>query len=117
MEPVKPSVNGNRVEYQRDGIVEWYVNDTKGLEQGFTLLAPPVSDLSQSQIALHIKLAGNLTAGLNKAIQTIEFTTPGGVGVIHFGKLHAHDATNSSLLKQPVPRLSNPGVPIAVNSI
>ena len=34
-------VDGNRIEYHRDGVVEWYINDERGLEQGFTLAAAP----------------------------------------------------------------------------
>src|SRR6185503_12575657 len=35
--------NGNRGERDRGDIVEWYVNDSRGLEQGFTLNARPPS--------------------------------------------------------------------------
>jgi hypothetical protein len=31
---------GNRIEYRRSNIIEWYVNNANGLEQGFTLAAP-----------------------------------------------------------------------------
>jgi hypothetical protein len=31
----------NRITYDRGDVVEWYVNDTRGLEQGFTLAVPP----------------------------------------------------------------------------
>src|SRR5262245_30692456 len=31
------SARANRVEYRRGDLVEWYVNDERGLEQGFTL--------------------------------------------------------------------------------
>jgi hypothetical protein len=37
-----PHSLGNRVEYQRGPLVEWYVNGPTGLEQGFTLSAPPL---------------------------------------------------------------------------
>ena len=43
IEPVRgtaPSVAGNRVAYVRAGIVEWFVNDARGLEHGFTIAAP-----------------------------------------------------------------------------
>jgi hypothetical protein len=32
---------GNRVEYRRGLLTEWYVNEARGLEQGFTLSARP----------------------------------------------------------------------------
>ena len=44
IQPVAPatlSSDGNRVEYRRGGLTEWYVNDERGLEQGFTLDGPP----------------------------------------------------------------------------
>jgi hypothetical protein len=34
-------VAGNRAEYRRGALTEWYVNDSRGLEQGFTLSEPP----------------------------------------------------------------------------
>lgn len=45
LEPVEtaaPIAEGNRVEYRRGALTEWYVNRPDGLEQGFTLVeAPP----------------------------------------------------------------------------
>jgi hypothetical protein len=35
-----PEVRDLRVEYQREGMLEWHVNGPLGLEQGFTLSAP-----------------------------------------------------------------------------
>ena len=37
----KMSVLENRVEYQRGRLTEWYVNSEDGIEQGFTIDAPP----------------------------------------------------------------------------
>jgi hypothetical protein len=39
--PAEPEAAGNRVEYRREGLLEWYVNGPLGLEQGFTIKAPP----------------------------------------------------------------------------
>jgi len=96
--PVKPSADGNKVEYQRDCILEWYVNDPKGLEQGFTLLSPP--EKGHGKLALQINLSGNLIGSLNSSTGNIEFVTPGGVGVIHFGKLLANDAEGKTLTSE-----------------
>ncbi len=41
VEGAAPQNRANRVEYQRGPLVEWYVNGPAGLEQGFTLSAPP----------------------------------------------------------------------------
>ncbi|MEW5987370.1 MAG: hypothetical protein AB1791_12105, partial [Chloroflexota bacterium] len=34
-EAAEPVVSGNRIEYQRGDLTEWYVNDERGLQQGF----------------------------------------------------------------------------------
>ncbi|RMD69985.1 MAG: hypothetical protein D6819_05475, partial [Gammaproteobacteria bacterium] len=38
---VTPKAQANRIEYPRGPLTEWYINGPKGLEQGFTLKAPP----------------------------------------------------------------------------
>lgn len=38
---VPPTITGNRVEFHRGDLVEWYVNDERGLKQGFTVLVAP----------------------------------------------------------------------------
>ncbi len=40
-QPARLSNAGNRIEYQRGPLTEWYVNESQGLEQGFTLAARP----------------------------------------------------------------------------
>ena len=36
-----PVLNGARIEYRRGDVTEWYLNGPLGVEQGFTLAAPP----------------------------------------------------------------------------
>ncbi|RPJ50147.1 MAG: hypothetical protein EHM23_35670, partial [Acidobacteria bacterium] len=93
------STFANRVEYTRDGLTEWYVNDHKGLEQGFTLNAPPKRRQASrtSWIELDLELTGNLKANLNTSGSKVEITTPGGVSVVHYGKLEAFDASGRAL--------------------
>lgn len=38
---VSPVAEGSRVEYRRGDLTEWYVNDAKGIEQGFTIARRP----------------------------------------------------------------------------
>jgi hypothetical protein len=40
------TANDNRVEYDRGVLSEWYINDARGLEQGFTLTQPPAGPRS-----------------------------------------------------------------------
>ena len=39
--PASLVVIENRIEYRRGPMTEWYVNERRGIEQGFTLVAPP----------------------------------------------------------------------------
>ncbi len=36
-----PRIQGKRIEYDRGGVIEWYVNDPRGIEQGFDIASPP----------------------------------------------------------------------------
>jgi hypothetical protein len=49
-----PQINGNRVELARAGLLEWYQNSPKGLEQGFTVQDRP--DGKQGQVELRLVL-------------------------------------------------------------
>jgi hypothetical protein len=61
---VDPQYEGNRVEYRRGSVVEWYVNGPLGLEQGFTLMQPPQSKRGSDNEPLTLALAldGDLQA-------------------------------------------------------
>ena len=88
----------NRIEYQRDGITEWYVNDERGLEQGFTLNDPPATNRNaQSELVLELALSGDLTPQVVDNGSAIEFTSPGGVRVLRYSDLVAYDASGRSL--------------------
>ncbi|MCH7781216.1 MAG: hypothetical protein IH848_10240, partial [Acidobacteria bacterium] len=43
-EPGELVAQGNRLEHRRGDLVEWYVNDSGGLEQGFTLVTRPAGE-------------------------------------------------------------------------
>jgi hypothetical protein len=91
--------DANRIAYERDALTEWYVNDARGLEQGFTLHAAPQSTVPdpQSEIVLELALTGDLTPNLTDDGTAIEFTTPGGVRVLRYGELSVYDATGRAL--------------------
>jgi hypothetical protein len=85
------TVTGNRVEYRRGQVTEWYMNDARGLEQGFTLHGPP-SGSHSSAIDLSIEIGGDMRGELNASSGAVGFFTAGGVRVLEFGKLHAVDS-------------------------
>jgi hypothetical protein len=92
-----PDANG--VEYRRGEVVEWYVNDEWGLEQGFTLTAPPESEAStdESQVILEMALSGSLTPRLTAAGDAVELSTSDGRSAVRYDALHAFDATGREL--------------------
>ena len=92
------STEGNRMEYQRGDLTEWYVNDERGLEQGFTLHAPPAS--AGKTLILELSLSGDLTPHLSADGSAIEFTTRGGVTVLRYDALAAWDAAGRDLPAQ-----------------
>ena len=57
-----PTARGNRVEYRRGNLTEWYVNGPLGLEQGFTLKTPPTR--GDGPLTLALSISGSLNASL-----------------------------------------------------
>ena len=58
------SAVGNRIEYRRGDLTEWYLNDERGLEQGFTITAPPVGTSGgkgKNHLVLKLALTGDLS--------------------------------------------------------
>jgi hypothetical protein len=91
--------DGNRIEYARGRLTEWYVNDEHGLEQGFTLHAPPRSAIQSppSTVILSLDILGTLIPHLPADGSAIEFTTSGGVEVLRYGGLVVTDAAGRAV--------------------
>jgi hypothetical protein len=92
-------VSGNRIEYQRGGVIEWYVNEEKGLEQGFTLAGPPETNGGKkgTKVVLEMAVAGELEGRMSKGGSAVTFVTAKGEDVINYGALLAKDATGREL--------------------
>jgi hypothetical protein len=84
-----PVALGNRVEYRRGSLREWYVNDQQGLEQGFTLYRPPPGT---GNLILEMSPRGSLIASWDEREGVIEFDRPSGTPVLGYGDLFARDA-------------------------
>jgi hypothetical protein len=92
--------NGNRVEYDHHEIVEWYVNDAHGLEQGFTIANRPAAKSPNGRAEiLRIELAvlGNTSAQVAENGAAVDFLAPGGARAIRFADLHVADANGAEL--------------------
>jgi hypothetical protein len=89
--------NGNRIEYQRGQLTEWYVNGDRGIEQGFTLQAPPGKPRGSEALVVHLDVDGGLTARVNDGRDEATFVDAQGKNVLRYSDLAAFDATGARL--------------------
>ncbi len=96
-EPV-PHAEDGRVTYQwDDALTEWYVNDERGLEQGFTIAHPPIPSLPDESLVLELALATDLYPHLTMDDQAVLFADAGGQTVLRYADLYVTDATGQVL--------------------
>ena len=89
----------------RGAIREWYVNDERGVEQGFTLASRPTG--SKGKAALEMTLGGNVLAYPDPTGQSILFKNAKGEPVLRYADLRVRDATRRAL---PARMVVRPGV-------
>lgn len=89
-----PGAAGNRVSYQRGGVVEWYRNGPLGLEQGFTFRNRPRA--GKGWLTVSERLTGGLVARRVGAEVLLTRTWDGGA-VLRYGALSAAAARGRSL--------------------
>jgi FG-GAP repeat/Abnormal spindle-like microcephaly-assoc'd, ASPM-SPD-2-Hydin len=93
---VTPRARENRVEYQRDGLTEWYENGPLGLEQGFTLAYRPGKSNGQA-LTVELALHSDLLAALAPDAKTLELRRRDGKVAVRYTGLKATDATGKEL--------------------
>jgi hypothetical protein len=123
-DPVQ-SANGNQLTYHwNDSLTEWYVNDERGLEQGFALALPPTPTQRAGKgedLVLEMALDTSLIPEFTDDSQAIRFTDAAGNTVLRYGELHATDATGRELpahlelTTRPTPRNTQYALRIAVD--
>ena len=86
-----PSADGNRVSYADGPLTQWYENGPLGLEQGFTLGAPPAG-AARGPVTIALRVAGSLRARLVGGGEAVDFIAPGGQVVLRYMGLRALDA-------------------------
>jgi hypothetical protein len=100
---------GNRIEYRHGApgtgpdlaLTEWYVNDERGLEQGFILDAPPsglAGEGAGEQLVLELAFSGDLAPRLAAGGSTVDLAAADGTTVLRYGPFAATDAAG-----RPVP--------------
>ena len=90
-----PAADEGRAEIRRPGLTEWFVNDDRGLEHGFTLDAPPAG---RGEIVLRLGLAGSLQANPEgNDGRSVELRDASGQAVLRYHGLKVWDATGREL--------------------
>ncbi|UZR30870.1 FG-GAP repeat protein [Methylococcus mesophilus] len=93
--PAEAVAAAQRLEYRRGAVVEWYENRPEGLEQGFTLAAPPTP--GADILVLGLAIEGGLKPLLDPGGRAVEFRDDAGATVLHYKDLQVVDAAGKSL--------------------
>ncbi len=91
-----PQATGNRIEYRRGTLTEWYINGPFGLEQGFDVSAPP-GERSGRPLTLALRLSGDLAAAVEPTGDALTLTPAGHGPRLRYRGLTAHDAGGREL--------------------
>ena len=88
---------GEKLSYVRDGgLVEWFINDSRGLEQGWTFPERP-KDAEPGTLRLRLGVRGGLSAQVAASGASTSFLDPLGSSVLTYGGLKAWDADGERL--------------------
>jgi len=85
---------GRRVEYRREGLVEWYENTDEGLEHGFTI---PRSPDGGDSIEIILDIGSELEPRVGEDGTRLDLMSSPGVRVASYCKLAAFDADGRKL--------------------
>jgi len=91
-ETLLPMSDGNRVEFRRDRLTEWYVNDERGIEQGFELPYPPDEASSELPVVIEMAIQGDVGAFPSEDGREIVFKSGSGAAVLRYVDLKVVDA-------------------------
>jgi hypothetical protein len=91
-----PLARGATLSYRRGDLTEWYRNDARGLEQGFTLAARPAGPAGQP-VVLVLRMPGTLRARLATGGAAVDLVAPDGATIWRYGGLRATDARGRAL--------------------
>ena len=93
--PAGVEAHGNRAELHRGSLTEWYVNDERGLEQGFTLEKRPPGG---GELVLELELTGDLMALVAGNGRRLDLLRPGNpLPILHYTGLMVVDAEGSGI--------------------
>ncbi|MGD0947355.1 MAG: hypothetical protein ABSA52_07980 [Candidatus Binatia bacterium] len=88
-----PTITGNRVDYRRGALLEWYVNEDRGVEQGFVIAARPAG--KRGALALEMDVTGLRPELVDSGRVALRATH--GEQVLTYGELRVTDARGREL--------------------
>jgi len=92
-----PSIQGPYVEYERGALREWFLNEERGLEHGFTLLERPPEGAQRAPVAIELVLGGDFEAEPAPDGRSARFSAACGEVALTYGSLAAWDAEGRQL--------------------
>ncbi|MBL8840280.1 MAG: FG-GAP repeat protein [Planctomycetes bacterium] len=91
------SADGGRVAYEWDDrLTEWYVNDSRGLEHGYTVGARPAA--ASGPLTLTLAVRGKLVAEIAAGGRDVRFVDATGALVLSYAGLTVFDADGRALV-------------------
>ena len=90
--PGRPSAN--RIDFRHPDFVEWYLNSTAGLEQGFDVAAPPAGE---GFLCIEAEVTTALTPQISAGATGFDYLDGDGAARLVYDKLLAIDATGREL--------------------
>ena len=90
--PAETVVDGTRLIYRRGSLDEWYVNERRGLEQGFTLHDLPDGAETATTVRLALAIDTQLTLGVQLDDTGVDWMDSSGAVAVSYAGLVAWDA-------------------------
>ncbi len=89
---------GEKISYARaDGLTEWFVNDTRGLEQGWTFAKRPERAGASGPLRLDFTVRGGLRPQVSPEGASVAFLNESGGAALTYGGLKAWDADGKTV--------------------
>ncbi len=105
--------DGQRIHYRWSGALdEWYVNDSRGLEHGYTVHQRPQG--SGDQLRFELSVRGDLQARIGDDGQAVHFVDAQGITALNYSALKVWDADGTPLAATFEPLTD--GLALAVNT-
>ena len=96
--PVAVQADGQRLHYQWSADVqEWFVNDERGLEHGFTFNRRPAGGGANEWLQVELTPRGSLTPSVDSEAQRVVFRDASGEPAVHYSGLKVWDAEGTVL--------------------